>query len=56
MPSLYNDPTAIKALIILGYSCMLLAVSSKPIRLNICSGCNDVSRIVSKLRAMRVSY
>ena len=54
MPSLSHDPTAIKALIILGLSCAQLAVRSKPVRLNIRSGSNDIGGTVSRLRAMRV--
>ena len=56
MPSLSHDPTAINALIILGYSYTQLVVRSKPIRLNIRLGSNNISRIVIKLRAILASY
>jgi hypothetical protein len=55
MPSLSYNPTAIKALIILGCSRAQLAVRSKPVRLNIRLGSDNISGIISKLRAMRAS-
>jgi len=53
MPSLSHDLTAIEAPIISGRSRARLAVRSKPVRLNIRSGSNDIGGIVSKSRAMR---
>jgi len=55
MPSLSHDPTAVEAPIILGRSRAQLAVRSKPVRLNMRSGSDDIGGIVSKLRAMRAS-
>jgi hypothetical protein len=42
MPSLFHNPTTIKALIILGCSYIQLAIRSKPIRLNIYLGSNNM--------------
>ena len=56
MPSLPHNSTGIKALIISGCSHARLVVRSKPVRLNIRSGSNDIGRIVIKLRAIRASY
>ena len=55
MPSLSHDPTAIEAPIISGRSRARLAVRSKPVRLNMRSGSDDIGGIVSRLRAMRAS-
>ena len=61
LPTIYvlflsSTGAAIKALIILGYSRTRLAVRSKPVRLNIYLGSNNIGGIVIKLRAMQVSY
>jgi len=48
MPSLSHDPTAIKVPIILGLSRARLAMKSKPVRLNIRSGSNDIGGTVSR--------
>ena len=55
MPSLSHDPTAIEALIISGRSRARLAVRSKPVRLNMRSGSNNIGGIVSRSSAMRAS-
>jgi hypothetical protein len=54
-PSLFHDPTAIEAPIISDGSRARLAVRSKPVRLNMRSGSNDIGGIVIKSRAMRAS-
>ena len=56
MPSLSHDPTAINALIISGRSYTRIAVRSKPIRLNVRLGSNNIGRIVIKSRAILASY
>ena len=53
---LIYDPTAIKALIILDHSHVQLVVGCKLVRLNMCLGSNDISRIFIKLRVMRASH
>jgi hypothetical protein len=54
-PSLSHDPIAIKALIISNCSHARLTVRSKPVRLNMRSGSDDIGGIVIKSRAMRAS-
>ena len=55
-PFLSYDPIAIEALIILDYSHAQLVVRSKPIRLNMCLGSNNIGEIVIKLKAMQANY
>ena len=55
-PSLSYNLIAIKAPIILDCSHAQLAVRSKPIRLNMHLGSNNIGGIIIKLKAMQASY
>jgi len=54
-PFLSHDLIIIKTLIILNYNYTLLGVRSKPIRLNICLGFNDINKVIIKSRAIWAS-
>ena len=55
MPFLSQDPIAIEAPIMSDCRCARLEVRSKPVRLNMRSGSDDIGAIVIKLSAMRAS-